>query len=109
MSRQYAVYVADPAADDLARCLEYISVDLQSPMAAARLLADMGRFIQSLASFPSRFRLLPRSPWRERGYHCASVRNYIVIYKVDEARGEVFVSRVFHSLQNWEAMLETLP
>ena len=107
MTGRYSVYITEPAADDIARSLSYIAVELKNPRAAARLLEDIGSRIQSLSLQPARYRLLPMSPWRERGYHCVTIRNYIIVYKVDA--DAVFVARVFHSLQNWEAMLDTLP
>ena len=108
MRGQYAVYVTEPAANDIARSLAYIATELHNPRASAKLLADIAKRIRSLSSHPERFRMLPMSPWRERGYHSVSVRSHIIVYKVDAEGASVFVSRVFHSLQNWESMLDSL-
>ena len=55
MRGQYAVYVTEPAANDIARSLAYIATELHNPRASAKLLADIAKRIRSLSSHPERF------------------------------------------------------
>ena len=104
----WTVTVAQPAKDDILRAVRYISDTLSNPPAARRLLDDLESAVRSLSVHPSRFRALPVSPWRERGYHGLPVRRYLVVYRIDAQTRTVQVARVFHTLQDWHAALTSL-
>lgn len=105
----WTVTVAQPAKDNILRAVRYIPDTLSNPPAARRLLDDFESAVRSLSVRPSRFRVLPVSPWRERGYHGLAVRRHLVVYRVDSQTRTVQVARVFHTLQDWHAALTSLP
>ena len=105
----WTVTVAQPAKDDILRAARYAAENLSNPPAAHRLLDELETAILSLSVHPSRFRLLPVSPWRKRGYHGLPVRRHLVVYRVDAETRTVHVARVFHTLQDWRTALTSLP
>ena len=85
----------DRALADLERIYSWIAKD--NPAAAKAVVERMFESVEHLASFPHMGHagrdegtlewVVPRLP-------------YIVVYEVDEARGEVIVTAVFHGAQN---------
>ncbi len=108
MRRRWTVFIADPARDDIARAADYITVELANPMAAARLLADLEGAVETLAAHPATFRPIPFDPWKRDGFRVLPVRNYLLVFRVDEETKNVFVARLFHFRQNWLEELESL-
>ena len=104
----WRILVAQPAQDDMLRAALYIAETLANPPAARRLLDDLETAVRSLSTLPLRFRSVPLSPWRERGYHAFPVRRYLVIYRVDPPTRTVHIARVFHSSQDWLSSLSSL-
>lgn len=109
MTPPWTVTVVQPAKNDILGAVRYILDTLDNPPAAHRLLDDLESAILSLSSHPARFRPLPVSPWRERNYHGLSVRRFLIVYRIDTETRTVHVARVFHTRQDWHALLNNLP
>ena len=105
---RYRVQMSDPAKDDLAGIVAYLSETLCNRPAAERLFGDFADEMRALAIHPTRYQVLPLSPWRQQGYHIRPVRNYLLVYHIDRRSRVVTVSRIFHSLQDWMSKLESL-
>jgi len=72
----------------------YIALQLKAPAAAERMAAAFRKAIAGLSKMPE------RHPPVANGYRKIIVKNYIVLYKVDNKNKAVSIMRVLHSKQN---------
>ncbi|MFK8251425.1 type II toxin-antitoxin system RelE/ParE family toxin [Ancylobacter terrae] len=84
--------VSEAARDHMARIHDHIAGD--NPYAARRVLADLRRAMRILKGQPHighAGQLTGTREWPVRG------RPYIIVYRVDEAAGEVVVVGLYHA------------
>jgi len=91
------------AVDDLDSIFDYISEDKRT--AAANMLEQMEKSILKLADNPRMGTVLPTNELSlvEPGYRRIVVKPYLIFYRI--GRGELFISRVLHSRQDWMSLL----
>jgi len=94
--KRYEIIYTETAERQIIEKADYITWQFGAPDLAEiwyeRLRAD----IQSgLSTLPSKFQLYDASPWRERGIRLYLSRNDIVLYRVDEANGIVYIEAAF--------------
>lgn len=102
---KYAVYLTDPAENDLRLIHNYLSAVLQAPDTAAKVLKRLQQSILMLDEMPERYMRYENEPWHSLGLRRMPVGNYLVFYVVDTATCAVFVLRVMHGSRNVEAHL----
>ena len=59
----------------------------------------------SLEDMPMLFEACRSPHLRALGYRKAGIRNYIMIYKVNEPKKEVIILRFFHGRQDYEKLI----
>lgn len=94
MAEQYTVKLMSRAVRDLDGIYSYIAGTLLEPGTAQKMVDELERGILSLAQFPNRCPLRRSGVYAHRGYRQLLVRNYAVIYRVDEAAKTVAVVTV---------------
>ncbi len=97
MAEQYAVKLTSRALRDLDRIYGYIAETLLEPGAASGLLDELEREILSLRQFPNRCAVRRSGVYANKGYRQLFVRNYTVIFRVDEAEKTVVIVTVRYS------------
>lgn len=96
MADVYMVRLYEAAYDDLNDIYRYITRTLKEPHAAESLIASLEQAILSLQRFPKRHPLLPYKVLRG-SYRILRVKNYSVIYKINEREHIVYVVSVLYS------------
>ena len=91
---KYEVRLMNQALQDLDEIYGYIAKNLQEPRAAAQLLDALESEILSLESMPYRCSERRCGSFANSGYRQLMVKNYIVIYRVDEVQKQVLVVTV---------------
>lgn len=104
--RRYNVVISEKALKDMEKIFEYISYDLQSPIAARRQYNRIADAITSLDMFPERFPEYEDNMGRFSGMRRMTVDNYIVFYTVE--RQTVKVVAVLFSMSDISARLESI-
>lgn len=94
MAKQYAVKLMSRAARDLDSIYGYIAGTLLEPGTAQKVAEELEREILSLAQFPNRCPLRRSGVYANKGYRQLLVKNYAVIYRVDEETNTVVVVTV---------------
>ena len=100
----YKVIETSQAEQDLDNIVSYIVNILGNPSAAA-LLDDVEKYYSSLEDMPMLFEACRSPHLRALGYRKAGIRNYIMIYKVNESKKEVIILRFFHGRQDYEKLI----
>ena len=97
---KYKIYLRKLAYADLASIYQYISKEFQEPGVAAKMVETIEIELLSLAIMPNRYPLRRIGAYANRDFRNYAVKNYIVIYRVDEEKKTVTIIRIIHSLQN---------
>ncbi len=102
MTKLRILYTQD-AVDDLDSIFDYISEDKRA--AAAKMLGRIEDSIVNLAENPRMGTVLPTNDLSlvEPGYRRIVVKPYLLFYRIGD--GELFLSRVLHSRQDWMSLL----
>ena len=94
-----------PAAEhDLGSLFEYISENLQNPIAAHNIVEKILRLSNKLASFPEMGSSLRTVDTRIGSYRYLLADNYLVIYKVEAQ--DVTVVRILYARSDYVRLLQ---
>lgn len=86
--------------EDLNRIVDYISLQLQNPEAAMRLVDEVYSAIMKRLPFAESFEPIKTRQDREHLYYRIYVQNYIVFYVVVDSTMEV--RRVLYGRRDWK-------
>ena len=104
----YNLMFLDIARKDMVEIAKYISGELKNPVAANKIAEELVEAIDSLCVFPYANPLhiptIPISPL-EHEYRKLLVKNYMVLYWVEEETKNVIISRVVYARRNYAAIL----
>ena len=93
------------ASQDLDNILEYMAVRLQNPAAASAFADAVEQCYDLLEHTPLMYEACRDLRLRAKGYRKAVIRNYVLIYKVDEKNRTVLLLRVFYGKQDYASKL----
>lgn len=88
---EYSIKFLTHALRDLDGIYAYIARTLLEPQAARKLTEEIEEEILSLAYLPSRCPERRQGVYAGKGYRQLFVKNYTVIFRVDEAKKEVII------------------
>lgn len=91
---KYEVRLMNQALQDLDEIYGYIASSLQEPGVASELLDALESEILSLEYLPYRCSERRTGSFANSGYRQLMVKNYIVIYRIDEAHKQVLIVTV---------------
>ena len=100
-NNEYAVSIAESAKKDLTEIDDYISIELNAPVAARNILLLMHKSFGSLAISPYSRPKVRDDRLAARGYRWLAVKNYLVFYTIDEKSKVVAVERILYNRRNW--------
>lgn len=101
----YEVMITGQAESDLRGIQEYIAFELLSPDNAAGQLERLEEGIIELESFPEKYRIYDKEPWKSRELRVKPIDNYLVFYLTDSTQAKVMVIRVMYSGRDVEEQL----
>lgn len=101
----YKVRESEPAKADLDRILSYITNTLKNPIAARSLFNEIRKAFVELSSTPKKYMIVDDPELREFDYRKLFVKNYVIIYLVDDDTSTVHIIRYFHASQDYERYL----
>ena len=94
---RYEVRLMNQALQDLDEIYGYIARNLQEPGVAAELLDALESEILSLEYLPYRCSERRTGSFANSGYRQLMVKNYIVVYRIDEAHKQVLIVTVHYA------------
>ena len=93
------------ASQDLDNILEYMAVRLQNPAASSAFADAVEQCYDLLEHTPLMYEACRDLRLCAKGYRKAVLRNYVLIYKVDEKNQTVLLLRFFYGKQDYAAKL----
>jgi toxin ParE1/3/4 len=94
LDEDYRVKLMGRALRDLDGIYKYIAETLLEPGIGLKLVEEIEQEILSLEHFPNRCPIRRTGAYANRGYRQLFVKNYTVIFRVDEAQKTVIVVTV---------------
>jgi len=101
----YRIIRTDHFQQDLDSAVGYIVLSLENRAAAKSLLDAVEECYETLESMPLMYEACHDPFLREKGYRRAIIKNYIMVYEVDEQDKTVTVLRFFHGKRDYEKMI----
>lgn len=101
----YKLVVTELAHQDLDSIVSYIAVQLANPAAASDFLDDVDKCYGYLKSNPMMYSKCNDSRLEKEGYRKAVIKNYILVYKVDESAKRVSVLRFFYGARDYAKLI----
>ena len=101
----YKLTVSKEAHNDIDEITGYIVRELSNTQAAISFLYDIESSYRYIVKNPYMYGLCADERLQKEGYHKIPIKNYLVIYRVDEAQRQVFIVRVIYSSRDYEKLL----
>ena len=101
----YKLFTTDAFQADLEAAVRYIALSLENRIAAASLLDAVEKSYDAIKYMPLMYEACQDPHLKELGYRKVAVRNYIMVYRVDEKAQTVYMMRLFHGRQDYEKLL----
>lgn len=102
----YKLEVLPVAKEDMVEIVGYISRNLMNPHAADKLADELFAAMEKIAEFPYAYpAYVPIRPLLFE-YRKLTVKNYLMLYRVDEREKTVTVSRVIYAKRDYGRFLE---
>lgn len=97
----YKLLVTELAHQDLDKIVSYIAVQLANPKAAGDFLDEVTTCYNFLKNNPMMYERCQDKRLKEEGYRKAVIKNYLLVYKVNEVSQTVSIMRFFYSAQDY--------
>ncbi len=101
----YKVEITQQAAQELERIMDYIATKLDSPIAALEFATEIMQHYERLENAPYLYEACRDAKLRALGYRRVVIKNYILIYRVDEATARVYILHFFHGTQAYQNLI----
>lgn len=104
--KDYKIKYLKAAINEITDISHYISVELDSPDAANSVVDLIFSAIYSLSDFPYAFPTISSSlKKRKFAYRKLVVKNYIVIFRVNQRQRTIYIDHVVHARRNYMEFL----
>lgn len=97
----YKIVITELAHQDLENIVSYIAVQLANPIAAGDFLDEVDKCYSYLKNNPIMYEKCQDKRLDKEGYRKALIKNYVLIYKVNESTQTVNVMRFFYGAQDY--------
>lgn len=101
----YRLIITELANQDLDEIVTYIIVELTNEIAAGNFLDEVERCYAFLKSNPRIYGTCINKRLEMEGYRRAFIKNYLLVFKIDEATKTVTIMRFFNSAQDYLNMI----
>ena len=79
----------------------YIVFYLKAKEQAKNLINNILDRINELSVFPRMYATIEKYDENDKIYHKMAIKNYIILYTIDEENKKVFISHMFYSRRNY--------
>lgn len=97
----YKIIVTELAHQDLDKIVSYIAVELVNPIAAGKFLDEVDKCYCFLKDNPWIYEKCQDKRLGKEGYRKALIKNYMLIYKIDEDSKTASIMRFFYGAQDY--------
>ncbi len=102
---KYRIDISEPAENDLRDMVRYIAAQLSAPLTALKMMNLVEEAIMGLAIMPHKCPPVVDERLALRGYRKLLVKNYVVLFTIDERAKVVAVERILYARRDWRQIL----
>lgn len=99
---KYKLIISNKAKTDFINIFDYMIAEFHAPQTAKNLISEINRKTDNLKTQPFMCPVSTDSPLHELGFRKLCVKNYVVIYSVNENDNTVNILRVFYGGQDYK-------
>ena len=100
----YSIRYSSEALFELERLKEYISRDLDAPVAAQKQVSRITKAVSTLTMFPKLHRERRKTP-KENGLRIYPVDSYLILYSVDDEKQAVNISHIIYGGRDIDSLI----
>lgn len=97
----YKLAVSELAHEDLRSIIKYINDELSAPGAASAFADEVEQCYTRIKNNPLVYSVCSDERLAKEGYRRALVKNYILVYKVDEEKNVANIYRFFYGAEDY--------
>ena len=97
----YRLIVSKEAHKDIDDIVHYIAGELSNPGAAAGFLDDIERSYRAVVNNPRMYSLCNDGRLHKDGYRKIVIKNYLILFRIDDEEKTVLVSRIIYGGRNY--------
>ncbi|MFZ3132989.1 MAG: type II toxin-antitoxin system RelE/ParE family toxin [Desulfosporosinus sp.] len=97
----YKLIITELAHQDLDKIVSNIAVELVNPTAAGVFLDEVDKCFGYLKSNPLMYGKCQNKRLEKEGYRRALIKNYLLVYKINEESNIVSIMRFFYGAQDY--------
>ena len=97
--------MSEPAENDLMDIVRYISFQLSAPISALNMMELFEEAMLSPSDLPQRCPLVADERLSQMGYRKLIIKNYFVLFSIDEKNKVVDIERVLYGRRDWRRLL----
>lgn len=99
--RMYKIILIPTAQREIFRIYDYIYNDLNAEQAAERMMKLIENKIAILKYAPKMHMKIEKFDEAKNQYRRIIIKNYVLIYTIDEENGIVYVSNIYYNKRNY--------
>lgn len=101
----YKIVVSKEADKDIEDIVLYIASELHNPSAAKAFLDDIETSYHNIVEKPAMYSLCNDYRLHNSGYRKIVIKNYLILFRINEEDGTVIVVRVVYGGRNYSDLL----
>jgi addiction module RelE/StbE family toxin len=101
----YKLIVSKEAHRDVDEITNYIANELKNTVAAVGFLNDVESGYRHVEGNPFMYGFCNDERLRNEGYRKIPIKNYLVVYRTDEAQKSVFIVRILYGPRDYTKLL----
>lgn len=102
---KYRIDISEPAENDLRDIVRYIAAQLSAPLTALKMMDLIEESIMGLAIMPQKCSPVIDERLALMGYRKLPVKNYVVLFTIDEKAKVVDIERILYARRDWRQIL----
>lgn len=101
-NHKYSIFLTDSFKNEFERIMKYLKYELKEITIAKNFYRDIIKKIYSLELMPERNKILEEHYDKTtRVLRKTFVKNYIIIYEINQKSHQIFILHIFHMNQNY--------
>ncbi len=98
---KYEVEFTDDCIEEMDEIYNYISKELVANTAAKKLINQVKQDVLALEISPMLYMKIDKKDKFEREYRRMVVKNYVILYTIDEENKKVYISHMYYGRRNY--------